>query len=76
MLVVDRRLDPGAHIPDDNKQEPDEHGQLESSVIPAQIEVDEYLGIGEGVEGVATVVQTPGPNAIIGKLLERIWGAR
>lgn len=80
MLVVDRRMDPGAYAPKGDhahyQEEDVEHGESEPLVIPAQIEVDEYMGIKDGNEGVPTVTRTPGRSALVAMLLERIWGAK
>jgi len=81
MLVVDRRDDVGAYAPGDNRshvqQELDRlhvsHGPFESAVVPAPVLVDDIGKKKEDI-GVFTVVETPGPHACLGLLLQRIWG--
>jgi len=62
------------------------HGILKSSVLPARVEIeaptsstgsDGKVGPEAAVgqrKGVACVVETPGPNALLQLLTRRVWG--
>lgn len=88
MLVVDRRDDQGAYAPGANRAEVqaelERHqfrhaGAYESTALPAPVEVecrpvtqDDRSENG----GVACVTQTPGSEALVKLLLERVWGVQ
>ncbi|KAH9935513.1 nucleoside hydrolase [Fomitopsis serialis] len=87
MCVVDLREDPGAYAPGANRAEVqaelEKHhlhhsGPFESTALPAQVEVerasDAQLPNHTAVGGVACVFETPGPEALLTLLLERVWG--
>ncbi|KAN0091228.1 Inosine/uridine-preferring nucleoside hydrolase domain containing protein [Tylopilus felleus] len=99
MLVVDRREDQTAYAPGANrsevqallKQSHQRHGLLESTAVPAPVEMesdglrkgpDEWLGhptvhddsLGGSMD-VACIVGTPGKDALLQLLTERLWGA-
>lgn len=44
--------------------------------FPAQVQVESEELLGVHPKGVACVVQTPGPGALVTSMLERIWGAQ
>ncbi|KAF8134586.1 nucleoside hydrolase [Boletus edulis] len=99
MLVVDRREDQTAYSPGANRSEVQSlleqshrpHGLLESTSVPAQVELesegpckgaDEWLGhptVHDGSLGgsmdVACIVSTPGKDVLLQLLTERLWGA-
>lgn len=85
MLVVDRREDEGAYDPGVNRAavqaELEKHnfhssGVLESTAVPAQVEVEMPPEIEKKalVRGVPVVNVTPGPAALVRFLVERVWG--
>jgi len=86
MLVVDRRDDQGAYAPGSNRAEVQEElekhqfshaGNYESTAVPAQVEVENVAqtqALPDQPGGVSCVVKTPGPNALVDLMLERIWG--
>lgn len=98
MLVVDRRGGQTAYAPGANRSEVQAlleqshqyHGLLESTAVPAQVEMeiegirngpDEWLGhptVHDGSLGgsmdVACVVGTPGKDAFLQLLTKRVWG--
>lgn len=98
MLVVDRRGDQTAYAPGANRskvqalleQSHQCHGLLESTAVPAQVEMesegvrkgpDEWLGhptVHDGSLGgsmdVACIVDTPGKDALLQLLTKRLWG--
>ncbi|CCM01125.1 uncharacterized protein FIBRA_03173 [Fibroporia radiculosa] len=86
MLVVDRRDDEGAYAPGSNRAEVqaelEKHkfihsGMYESTALPAQVEVEESAQtdpLPGHPSGVPVVYETPGPQALVQLMLERIWG--
>jgi len=87
MCVVDLREDPGAYAPGANRAEVQAElethhlhhsGPFESTALPARVEVerasDAQLPNHTTVGGVACVFETPGPEALLTLLLERVWG--
>ncbi|KAF9467301.1 Inosine/uridine-preferring nucleoside hydrolase domain-containing protein [Collybia nuda] len=82
MLVVDRRADSSAYSPGANRAEIQaelekrafQHGEWESTAIPAQVEVEQATEEGPAKPGVLCVHETPGPEALLNLLLQRIWG--
>ncbi|KDQ57686.1 hypothetical protein JAAARDRAFT_35371 [Jaapia argillacea MUCL 33604] len=84
MLVVDRREDlQSAYSPGANRAQVQaelermhvEHARFESSAVPAQVDVEEAPHARD-IEGVACIVETPGPEEIVRLLLTRVWGVR
>lgn len=84
MCVVDRRDDIGAYAPGANRAHVQaalekaqvQHGQFESTAVPAQVEVEEESQTSPRgpAKGVPCVVGTPGKDALVKLILERIWG--
>jgi len=79
MLVVDRRDDIGAYAYGDSRQqELDRHpvlnGLFEPAAIPVPVLMEDTGKNGGPDIGVFTVVETPGPRALLDLLLQRIWG--
>lgn len=85
MLVVDRREDEGAYDPGANRAavqaELEKHGfhasgALESTAVPAQVEVETPPPAEprQPLSGVPVVTTTPGPAALLHLLTKRIWG--
>ncbi|KAI0344690.1 nucleoside hydrolase [Trametopsis cervina] len=87
MLVVDRRDDEGAYDPGANraavqavleKNTFHSAGILESTAVPAQVEVETAPSVSSEADrhglGVPVVVKTPGPAALLKILSERVWG--
>ncbi|KAG1777639.1 nucleoside hydrolase [Suillus placidus] len=82
MFVIDRREDNTAYAPGANRAEVQAqldlrqlgHGLLESTALPARVEIE-----GPGLEqrqqkGVACLVETPGPSVLLELLTRRVWG--
>jgi hypothetical protein len=93
MLVIDRRDENTAYAPGANRSEVQAqlnlrqlgHGLLESTALPARvdIEVPTLSGGGDKVglesvqrKGVACLVDTPGPSALLQLLMRRVWGVQ
>lgn len=85
MLVVDRREDEGAYDPGVNRAavqaELEKHGfhssgALESTAVPAQVEVETAPELEKKplTVGVPVVNVTPGIAALLCILTERVWG--
>ncbi|KAH7888614.1 nucleoside hydrolase [Phlebopus sp. FC_14] len=85
MLVVDRRDDKTAYAPGANRaevqalleQSHQRHGLLESTALPAQVDVESVeasAGPNGASMGVACVVQTPGTYPLLQLLTKRVWG--
>lgn len=82
MLVVDRRLDKSAYAPGANRAKVQEAiqgrleaGALESTAVPAEVELESApRELKSNGNGVACIVATPGPDALLSLLLERVWG--
>lgn len=83
MLVVDRRADDqSAFAPGMNRAEVQAELQrhlvkddsLESSAVPARVQVEHANDKNNIAREVECVVQTPGPAALLEILLERVWG--
>lgn len=99
MLVVDRRDDQGAYAPGANRAQVQAelqkhpgfhpHGILESTAVPAQVEVDDATqahpvlvaphseaqeASWTELEGVIVAVGTPGPVALLELVTKRVWG--
>ena len=82
MLVVDRREEEGAYDPGENRAKVQEalekhhfqiHGILESTALPARVEI-EQAPVPERPLGIPVLTTTPGPDALLRLLAERIWG--
>lgn len=83
MCVVDRREDESAYAPGANRAEVqaelerldyDKRGSWESSALPAQVEVENFVEE-KSQSGVLCVTETPGgPKALLKLLLARVWG--
>lgn len=82
MFVTDRRVEDTAYAPGANRAEVQAqldlrqlgHGLLESTALPARVEV-EGPGLEQGQpRGVACLVETPGPNVLLQLLTRRVWG--
>ncbi|KAI0823733.1 nucleoside hydrolase [Trametes gibbosa] len=88
MLVVDRRDDQGAYAPGANRAEVQaelerhqfQHtGAYESTAVPAPVEIEARPATQNESSingGVPCVTQTPGSEALVQLLLERVWGVR
>lgn len=87
MCIVDRRFDERAYAPGANRAEVQEaldrehikHGPFESTAVPAQVEVENQAqmeSLMKGSEGVPVVTRTPGSDALVQILFERIWGVK
>ncbi|KAI0630323.1 nucleoside hydrolase [Trametes polyzona] len=90
MLVVDRRDDQGAYAPGSNRAEVqaelERHhfphaGAYESTAVPAPVEVESPPAVTNQDAttqkgGVPCITQTPGSEALVQLLLERVWGVR
>ena len=77
--MVDRRDDIGAYAYGDSRQEElDRHpvlnGPFESAAVPVPVLVEGTGKNGGPDIGVFTVVETPGPRALLDLLLQRVWG--
>lgn len=76
MLVVDRRPDESACAPGGDRAKVQEalQGRLEASslAVPAQVELERELK-SDG-NGVACIIETPGPKVLLSLLFERVWG--
>ncbi|KAJ4000594.1 nucleoside hydrolase [Lentinula boryana] len=86
MVVVERRKDKTAYAPGANRAEVQAQlektnfSDLESVALPAQVEVQSTSQMdkdtGNKYHGVWCVTETPGPEALLDILLERVWGVR
>ncbi|TFK44524.1 Inosine/uridine-preferring nucleoside hydrolase domain-containing protein [Crucibulum laeve] len=86
MLVVDRRDDDqSAYAPGINRSEIQKefgsldhakcvHGEWESTVLPAQVEVETAAETHTPGSGVLCITQTPGPDVLLKILMGRVWG--
>lgn len=86
MLVVDRRDDQGAYAPGSNRAEVqaelERHhfhhaGNYESTALPVQVEVEQRSqtsAFPDHPQGVPCITDTPGPQALLDLMLQRIWG--
>jgi hypothetical protein len=83
MLVVDRRDDQTAYAPGANRAEVQKqldllgipHRPWESTAVPAQVEVEqEPQRFSNAQNGVWCLTTTPGPEALLRLLLQRVWG--
>ncbi|KAI6125693.1 nucleoside hydrolase [Pisolithus croceorrhizus] len=85
MMVIDRRDDPTAYAPGLNRaqvqslleQYHQPHGLLESTAVPAQVETEDFVRPDSGTvsrTGIPCVVETPGPDALLRLLANRVWG--
>jgi hypothetical protein len=84
MLVVDRRDDQTTYAPGANRAEVQaelerhlvDHDVLDSTTpaLPVQVAVERPDDTRESGQGVACVTETPGPEALLKILLERVWG--
>ncbi|KAI0062857.1 nucleoside hydrolase [Artomyces pyxidatus] len=83
MCVVDRRDDKGAYSPGANRahiqaeleRQKIQHGPLESTAVPAQVEIEDAPPpSSEDSGGVPCIVDTPGPDVLVKLLMQRIWG--
>lgn len=78
MLVVDHRQD-GIFSPGDNRARVQEEGNVEKyrTAVVQTLEVDPREHQDEllmGVQDVAVVIDTPGPDVLVRAMLNRIWG--
>jgi hypothetical protein len=82
MFVTDRREDNTAYAPGANRAEVQAqldlrqlgHGLLESTAVPARVEVEDSGLEQKRRRGVACLVETPGPSALLQLLTRRVWG--
>ena len=82
MCVVDRRDDKGAYAPGANRaavqaaleRQNLKHGPFESTALPAQVAVEENAEVKTKTGGVPTVIGTPGSEALVNIIMERVWG--
>jgi hypothetical protein len=84
MLVVDRREDAGAYAPGVNRAQAQSelersvttNHKSESSVIPAEVEVETASAHQEHGRSVSCVTETPGFEKAANLLFQRVWGIR
>lgn len=87
MCVIDRRHSGYAYAPGPNRAEMQaaldrenvKHGPFESTAVPAQVMVEnkaQTKPATEGLEGVPIVTRSPGSEALVQTLFERIWGVK
>ncbi|PBK86935.1 nucleoside hydrolase [Armillaria gallica] len=82
MLIIDRREDEAAYAPGANRafvqEELDKHqlahGPWESTAVPAAVEVESLVSSPHDGPHILCVTKTPGHNALLQLLLERVWG--
>jgi len=82
MLVVDRRSDASAYAPGVNRAEVQSgrdkaalsHGNITSTTLPAQVEVEDAPSKHIVESGVFCITDTPGPSTLLHLLLRRVWG--
>lgn len=82
MFVTDRREDNTAYAPGTNRAEVQAqldlhqlgHGLLESTAVPARVEVEEPEFEQRRQKGVACLIETPGPSVLLELLTRRVWG--
>jgi hypothetical protein len=84
MLVVDRRVtvDQIAYLPGANCAEGQaelerhllDHDALGSAALPVQVAVEPSDGTRESGQGVVCIIESPGPEALLQIMLERVWG--
>lgn len=83
MLVVDKRVDESAYTPGANRAEIQSkldkaalfHGGETTSVFPAPGEIEDASKSTIG-SGVFCMTGTPGPNALLHLLFQRVWGIK
>ena len=84
MFVIDRRDDNTAYAPGANRVEVQAqldlsqlgHGLLESTALPARVEIEDSTFEPKQQKGVACIVETPGPSVLLQLLVRRVWGIR
>jgi len=76
MLVVDRREDIGNYQPGENRAEVQAGRNLKVDAAAMQVESRVQLNdaLLPGGAGVAILTDSPGPQALVKIMLERIWG--
>jgi len=82
MLVIDRRDDQIAYVPGTNRAKAQaelelllaDRNAVESGALPAQAAVECRDDLHKRERGVVCVIDTPGPEALLQVLLERVWG--
>ncbi|KAK0212389.1 nucleoside hydrolase [Desarmillaria ectypa] len=83
MLIIDRREDEAAYAPGANRafvqEELDKHqlahGPWESTAVPAAVEVESLNHSSHDGSRISCITKTPGHDALLQLLLERVWGA-
>ncbi|KAG2146441.1 nucleoside hydrolase [Suillus bovinus] len=82
MFVTDRRKDNTAYAPGANRAEVQAqldlrrlgHGLLESTALPARVEIEDQELEQRQQKGIACIVETPGPSVLLQLLTRRVWG--
>jgi inosine-uridine nucleoside N-ribohydrolase len=82
MFVTDRRVENTVYAPGANRAEVQAqldlrqlgHGLLESTALPARVEVEDPGLEQRQQRGVACLVETPGPSVLLQLLTRRVWG--
>lgn len=82
MLIIDRREDEAAYAPGANRafvqEELDKHqlthGPWESTAVPAAVEVESLDSSPHDGPRILCITKTPGHDALLQLLLERVWG--
>jgi len=78
MLVVDRRDDVSAYPLGSNRSEAQRephNGHVESNIFDRSDKVEIISGANTEISGVIVMHRTPGPDALLRLLLERVWGS-
>ncbi|KAG2078776.1 nucleoside hydrolase [Suillus decipiens] len=82
MFVTDRREENTVYAPGANRAEVQAqldlrhygHGLLESTALPARVEIEDPGLEQRQLKGVACLVETPGPSVLLQLLTRRVWG--
>ena len=79
MLALHSEYHRGAPQEGEEKEEAALEKKIHSFPAPVQVEVEVEMGDEVAVkkghpQGVACIVETPGPTALVSSMLERIWG--
>ena len=74
MLVVDRRDDVSAYPLGSNRSEA-HNGDVALNIFDRSDKVEIISGANAEIPGVIVIHRTPGPDALLRLLLERVWGS-